>query len=95
MGRHPKGEPPVKRRGTNSHASKKKQAKATREEFDKANVRYQVAKYYLEHLSQESLRGALPYIKQAMKDGDLPGDHEEGIPSHVTLWRWVNKYEEI
>lgn len=95
MGRHPKGETPVKRRGTNSHASKAKKAKATREEFDQANIRYQAAKYYLENMSRESFRGALPYIRQAMKDGDLPGNPEEDVPSHVTLWRWVQKYEEV
>lgn len=57
MGSHPKGEPPVKRPGTNSHASKAKKATATREVCDQANLGYHAAKYYIDNSELTRFRG--------------------------------------
>lgn len=92
MGQHPNGEKRITSRGTNSVASKTKQAERERGRYEKGSHRYQVARYYVRNLSEYSYRDAIPYLEQANEEGEFPRDH---VPSYVSLSRWVKTYQTV
>lgn len=90
MGHRPTGEDPIGAQGTNSPASKQQKTEQHRRRTRKAMHRFQVTKYYKDHLEDLSYREAVSVLEEVAEEGEFPLDD---APSHSTLYRWVKRYE--
>lgn len=76
---------PLRRKGTNTHASKKKRAERLLSADQKATRRYTVMEFVREHAPGLPLDKTLPFIHAAVDAGELEGP----VPSRATLARWM------
>ena len=74
---------PLRRKGTNTHASKKKRAERVRAADEKAIWRYSLMEFVRENVPGLSINKTLPFVQAAVDEGKLKGP----VPARATLAR--------